>query len=288
LRAGINNAWFVTDNQWAYMVRDPMFWPNKEAIFKLYKTVMQAVSKANPMHATLAPVAADPEAAMGVAKIVGAGPDKHIGVQIGLETGSDRLVLKHMVNKAKPLKVGVDGTWAEIVVEAQKVYNAAYWIPAYTIILGQEGETDEDSWDTIGLINYMASQNLLFTVTPMALVNLGALRGTNVLTDVYANLTPAQAALIYVCWRNTKRMAESIAFKISKDNPFFRVLTTTILNVGARFWLDRLEKYFTRLGKEYEKAIDRAKNYVEVKRMGTDFRKLRAMYKELRVAKKLS
>jgi radical SAM superfamily enzyme YgiQ (UPF0313 family) len=233
-------------------------------------------------------VAADPEAAMGVAKIVGAGPDKHIGVQIGLETGSDRLVLKHMVNKAKPLKVGVDGTWAEIVVEAQKVYNAAYWIPAYTIILGQEGETDEDSWDTIGLINYMASQNLLFTVTPMALVNLGALRGTNVLTDVYANLTPAQAALIYVCWRNTKRMAESIAFKISKDNPFFRVLTTTILNVGARFWLDRLEKYFTRLGKEYEKAIDRAKNYVEVKRMGTDFRKLRAMYKELRVAKKLS
>jgi radical SAM superfamily enzyme YgiQ (UPF0313 family) len=288
LRAGINNAWFVTDNQWAYMVRDPMFWPNKEAIFKLYKTVMQAVSKANPMHATLAPVAADPEAAMGVAKIVGAGPDKHIGVQIGLETGSDRLVLKHMVNKAKPLKVGVDGTWAEIVVEAQKVYNAAYWIPAYTIILGQEGETDEDSWDTIGLINYMASQNLLFTVTPMALVNLGALRGTNVLTDVYANLTPAQAALIYVCWRNTKRMAESIAFKISKDNPFFRVLTTTILNVGARFWLDRLEKYFTRLGKEYEKAIDRAKNYVEVKRMGTDFRKLRAMYKELRVAKKLN
>ncbi|MDW7978411.1 MAG: radical SAM protein, partial [Candidatus Caldarchaeum sp.] len=136
-------------NQWAYMVRDPQFWPNKEAIFKLYRTIMPHVVKANPMHATLAPVAADPEAAMGVSKIVGAGPDKHIGVQIGLETGSDRLVLKHMANKAKPLKVGVDGTWAEIVVEGQKVYNAAYWIPAYTIILGQEGETDEDSWDTI-------------------------------------------------------------------------------------------------------------------------------------------
>ncbi|MEM0349087.1 MAG: radical SAM protein [Candidatus Caldarchaeum sp.] len=284
LRGGINNAWFVTDNQWAYMVRDPMFWPNKEAIFRLYRAVMHHVSKANPMHATLAPVAADPEAAMGVAKIVGAGPDKHIGVQIGLETGSDKLVFKHMVNKAKPLKVGVDGTWAEIVVEAQKIYNAAYWIPAYTIILGQEGETDEDSWDTIGLINYMASLNLYFTVTPMALVNLGSLRGTNVLTDVYANLTPAQAALIYVCWRNTKRMAQSVAFKIAKDNFLFRILTTSILNVGANFWLDRLEKYFARLGKEYERAIDKAKNYVHIKTMGTDFNKLRQMYKAMKVS----
>ncbi len=283
LRAGINNAWFVTDNQWAYMVQHPDFWPNKEAIFKLYRTVMRAVSKANPMHATLAPVAADPEAAMGIAKIVGAGPDKHIGVQIGLETGSDRLVLKHMVNKAKPLKVGVDGTWAEIVVEAQKVYNASYWIPAYTIILGQEGETPEDSWDTIGLINYMASLNLYFTVTPMALVNLGSLRGTNVLTDVYANLTPAQAALIYVCWRNTKRMAESIAFKISKESLLMRVLTTSILNIGAWFWLDRLEKYFRRLGREYERAIDKAKTYTSIKTLGTDFNKLRQQYKAMKV-----
>ncbi|MEM2044436.1 MAG: hypothetical protein QXN72_06540, partial [Candidatus Caldarchaeum sp.] len=163
------------------------------------------------------------------------------------------------------------------------VYNAAYWIPAYTIILGQEGETDEDSWDTIGLINYVASLNLHFTVTPMALVNLGSLRGTNVLTDVYANLTPAQAALIYVCWRNTKRMAEAIAFKISKDNFLFRILTTTLLNTGARFWLERLEKYFTHLGKEYERAIDKAKTYTSIKTKGTDFNKLRQHYKTMKI-----
>ncbi|GBC68841.1 hypothetical protein HRbin01_00527 [archaeon HR01] len=283
-RAGISNAWFVTDNQWAYMVKDPNFWPNKEEIFRLYRTVLglDGVAHANPMHATLAPVAADPEAAMGVAKIVGAGPGRHIGVQIGLETGSDRLVLKHMVNKAKPLKVGVDGTWSEIVVEAQRVYNAAYWIPAYTIILGQEGETEEDSWDTIGLINYMMYENLLFTVTPMSLVNLGALRGTNVLTDVYGQLTPAQAALIYVCWRNTKRMAEAVAWRIGRDNLLMRLLTTSLLTYGARFWLDRIEKYLKRRGREYEKAIDRAKTYTSIKRMNSDFSQLRMRYKEMK------
>ncbi|MCS7142523.1 MAG: B12-binding domain-containing radical SAM protein [Aigarchaeota archaeon] len=284
-RANIRNAWFVTDNQWAYMLRDPNFWPNKEAIFRLYRAVMESdgIKHANPMHATLAPVAADPELAMGVAKIVGAGPNKHIGVQIGLETGSDKLVLAHMANKSKPLKVGVDGTWAEIVVEGQRAYNAAYWIPAYTIIIGQAGETDEDIWDTIGLINYMASQDLLFTVTPMALVNLGTLRGTNVLTDVYGNLTPAQAALMYVAWRNTKRMAERLAWRLSKDSFIFRVLTSSLLQYGSRFWLNSLERYLRRRVKGAEAAIERAKSYTTIKSLGTDFRRLREQFKSMKM-----
>ncbi len=280
-RGGINKAWFVTDNQWAYMVYDSDFWPNKEAILELYRTVIGrgGVSHANPMHATLAPVVAEPELAFGIASIVGAGPSKHIGVQIGLETGSDKLVLAHMVNKAKPLKVGVHGTWAEIVVEGQKIYNAAYWIPAYTIIIGQAGEEDEDIWDTIGLINYMASEELYFTVTPMALVNLGALRGTNTLTDVYGSLTPAQAALIYVCWRNTKRMAETLVWRLYRGNPIFRMLTTGLLTYGAAFWLDRLEKHLCKLNPGAEKAIEKAKKYVHIKRLGTNFRKLREEFK---------
>lgn len=286
LRGGLRHAWFITDNQWAYMLKDKDYWPNKEAIFELYRTVVsyEGVTGANPMHATLAPVAADPELAFGVAKIVRAGPRKHVGVQIGLETGSDKLVKKHAWRKALPLRVGVDGTWAEIVVEAQKAYNAAYWIPAYTIILGMAGETDEDLWDTIGLINHMASMNLLFTVTPMALVSLGSLRGENKLTDVYASMTPTQAALIYVSWKNTKRMAENLAWKIGKENPIYRAITASILVSGARIWLGAIKKYFTRLGKEYERAIEKAENYKSIKTMGTDFNKLREEFKRIKHA----
>lgn len=285
LRAGINNAWFITDNQWAYMLKKSDYWPNKEAIFELYRTVLSydGIRHANPMHATLAPVAADPELAFGISKILHAGPDRHIGVQIGLESGSDKLINLHSRRKALPLRVGVDASWAEIVIEAQKIYNAAYWIPAYTILLGQEEETDEDIWDTIGLINTMAMQNLFFTVTPMALVNLGSLRGTNKLTDVYQNLTPAQAALIYICWRNTKRMAEALSWRLSKDNPIFRVLTSTILNLGASIWLNAIERYLVKINPESEKAIEKAKNYFEVKKMGTDFNKLRDEFKSMKV-----
>ncbi len=285
LRAGIKNAWLITDNQWAYMLKKSDYWPNKEAIFELYRTILSfnGVNHINPMHATLAPVAADPELAFGIAKFVRAGPDKHIGVQIGLETGSDRLINLHSRRKALPLKVGVDATWAEIVIEAQRIYNSAYWIPAYTILFGQEGEEDEDNWDTIGLINAMAAENLYFTVTPMALVNLGSLRGTNRLTDIYRNLTPAQAALIYVCWRNTKRMAEALAWRLSKDNPVFRVLTSMILNLGAYIWLHTIERYLVKINPEAERAIEKAKRYAETKKMGTDFNKLREEFKSMKI-----
>ncbi|MEM0444821.1 MAG: radical SAM protein [Nitrososphaerota archaeon] len=284
LRAGVRNAWFITDNQWAYMLRDPDYWPNKEAIEKLYRTVMslRGVIHANPMHATLAPPAADPELPMMIAKLVGAGPRKHIGVQIGLETGSDNLVLSHMSRKALPFHVGVDATWSEIVIEGQKALNAAYWVPAYTIILGLSGESDEDIWDTIGLINYMASQNLLFTVTPMALVSLGSLRGNQSLTDVYSSLTPAQAALIYVCWRNTKRMAEIMAWRLGSDNPLLKLVTGGILNLGANFWLNSLENYFSKVNPEAKKAIEKAKKYNSIHTVGTDFNKLRARFKEIK------
>lgn len=284
LRYGVRNAWFITDNQWAYMLRDPDYWPNKEAIERLYRTVMSqdGVTHANPMHATLAPPAADPELPMMISKIVGAGPGKHVGVQIGLETGSDRLILKHMSRKALPFRVGVDATWSEIVVEGQKALNAAYWLPAYTIIFGLEGESDEDVWDTIGLINHMASMNLLFTVTPMALVSLGSLRGSQALTDVYSSLTPAQAALIYVCWRNTKRMAELLAWRLGKDNPLLKLVTGGILAFGANFWLSALERYLRKTNPEAGRAIDRAKTYSDVYSRGTDFNWLRERFKKIK------
>ncbi len=284
LRYGVRNAWFITDNQWAYMLRDPDYWPNREAIEKLYRTVMSqnGVTHANPMHATLAPPAADPELPMMISKIVGAGPGKHVGVQIGLETGSDKLILQHMSRKALPFRVGVDATWSEIVIEGQKALNAAYWLPAYTIILGLGGETDDDIWDTIGLINYMASLGLLFTVTPMALVSLGSLRGNQSLTDVYASLTPAQAALIYVSWRNTRRMAELLAWRLGSDNPILKLVTGGILTFGANFWVNSIERYFRKINPEAGRAIEKAKNYTTVYSKGTDFNKLRERFKEVK------
>jgi hypothetical protein len=43
------------------------------------------------------------------------GPRNWVGIQTGIETGSDELAKKHMPNKTLPLKIGPDGSWLDIV-----------------------------------------------------------------------------------------------------------------------------------------------------------------------------
>ena len=66
----------------------------------------------------------------------------------------------------------------DIVWQGTYVMNKYYWRPAFTVQVGQDGETDEDNWDTVALINSMSNSTLddgrpfEFTITPMQNVPL--------------------------------------------------------------------------------------------------------------------
>ncbi len=79
-------------------------------------------------------------------------------------------------------------------------------------------------------------------------------------------------------------MAEALSWRLSRDNPIFRVLTSTILNLGASIWLHAIERYLAKVNPEAEKAIEKAKNYLETKKMGTDFNKLRDEFKSMKIS----
>ena len=57
----------------------------------------------NPTHGRSIP-AGYPDLVREISSVLRAGPKQWIGVQRGLETGSDRLALIHMPNKTLPLK----------------------------------------------------------------------------------------------------------------------------------------------------------------------------------------
>ena len=123
-RYGKTSAWLHSDEIFAYQ-HGPHFTPNREAIKDLFQTVMsvKGLTYANPTHGRISIPAGYPEVVRDVSSAVGAGPDKWIGVQVGLETGSDRLAEIHMPNKTLPLKIGPDGTWQQIVAEGVKQMN---------------------------------------------------------------------------------------------------------------------------------------------------------------------
>src|SRR5438105_761313 len=61
---------------------------------------------------------------------------------IGLETGSVRMAKQIMPSKGVPFQID---DWPSVVVQGLSVLNENNWFPAMTLMIGNPGETDDDS-----------------------------------------------------------------------------------------------------------------------------------------------
>jgi radical SAM superfamily enzyme YgiQ (UPF0313 family) len=238
IRAGISNAWLHSDEIFAYD-HGTDFVPNEESLVDLVKTVMTTphIGHTNPTHGRISIPAAYPDLIRKLAQIMRAGPDNWIGLQVGIETGSDRLAAKHMPNKTLPLRVGPDGSWADIVWQGTYVMNKCYWRPAFTVQVGQVGETPEDNWDTVALINRMSNSTLdngvpfEFTVTPMQSVPLGLLKSSDFAS---VKLDVSQLAVYYASYRHLAKVAIRNASHASSEQNFTaRHVTGALIALGG-------------------------------------------------------
>ena len=257
-RGGFNNAWLHTDEFFGFKHTKPTFEPNEEALLDLMKAVMSVpgVRRSNPTHARISPATAYPEPIEKLSKVMKAGPSNWIGVQVGIETGSDALAKKHMPNKTLPLHVGSDGTWSEIVWRGTVNMNKYYWRPAFTIQSGQRDETDEDNWDTVALINkmsntYLGSRPMEFTVTPMQNVPLGMIKSRGFSAGM---LTQSQFAMYYASYRHLYKMALRNARRESKGNPVVRTGTASSISLGGWAMMKLVERLARKSGLDIEKA----------------------------------
>ena len=257
LRAGIDNAWMHSDEIFAYE-HGRNFVPNQEAIIGLFQAVMSTpgVSQSNPTHGRISIPAAYPEFVKKLSQVMRAGPDNWIGLQIGVETGSDRLAGEHMPNKTLPLKVGPDGSWADIVWQGTYVLNKYYWRPAFTVQVGQAGETPEDNWETVALINRMSNSYLddgrpfEFTITPMQNVPLGLLKSRDFSS---VKLDQSQLAVYYASYRHLAKIARRDATRASSEaNPVTKYVTGGMMALGGWAMLRVVKNRCLRKGLDIE------------------------------------
>ena len=124
VKAGIDNVWLHSDEIFAYK-HGRNYVPDGDALVELFTAIMTApgVAHMNPTHGRISIPAAYPEMLKRLSEIMKAGPENWIGLQVGVETGSDRLAKIHMPNKTLPLKIGPDGSWPEIVWRGTYVMN---------------------------------------------------------------------------------------------------------------------------------------------------------------------
>jgi len=165
-RAGSKMVTFQTDDIFLYKHHE-RFVPNREAIVKLVNKIgeIEGVEYLQPAHAALSPVVYDTKMIEEIAPmLVEKGRwechgRKVASVEVGIETGSVRLMEKYMRGKALPLDTK---DWPEIVVQAVGILNDNDICPLATLVVGLPEEREEDTITTMELVDDLWGSEIFF------------------------------------------------------------------------------------------------------------------------------
>lgn len=209
VNSGYKSLWAQSEDFWLYKLEDHRnFIPNNDALIELFSEIskIKGLKDIHPTHGSIAPAAHDPDLVKKLSEIMHAGKNYWVGVQPGLETGSARLLKQIMPYKAKPFSAD---EWEDVVIKGTINYNKNYWFPAYTLILGIPGETDDDLKDTIRLLHKMETEipkkigkeKTHFVTVPLSFIPAGIMHGDSFF-DIDEEMTELRFFVLYLSWKH--------------------------------------------------------------------------------------
>jgi radical SAM superfamily enzyme YgiQ (UPF0313 family) len=181
------------------------FLPNREAIVELINSIaaVPEVEFIQPAHAALAPVVYDPETVEEIGPVLRekaywvTNKTRHSSVEVGMETGSVRLMKKYMLGKMLPYK---PEEWHDVVTKAIEIMNENYIWPLATLIVGLPEETEKDTIATLELVDKLKHGKLFYVPLLFTSEEDCMLREARHMD--LQHLTPLQWELLATCWRH--------------------------------------------------------------------------------------
>jgi radical SAM superfamily enzyme YgiQ (UPF0313 family) len=196
--------------------------PNGEKLIKLHETVVKKCKGVTWSHCSLAAVAAEPRLFSKTAEIIKQ-KQPWWGVEIGIETGSPRLIEKIMHVKAHPFK---PQEWPEVVRTGMGLMHDNGLVPAGTLIVGTPEEKEEDLIKTMELVDDLKEMRSL--IVPLFFVPMGRLqredwfKGTQ-MTDLHRELLIKCFQHDYYWLYNLMDMAFAGRWQGKVFEPFFKI-----------------------------------------------------------------
>ncbi|KAA0005525.1 MAG: B12-binding domain-containing radical SAM protein [Thermoplasmata archaeon] len=187
------------------------FVPNEKAVMNLFREVKKLTPNIGISHFAHASAMAKPNLIEKLSELMNAGSQNYpfMSGQVGIETGSKRLVEKYMKGKVKPFK---PEKWPEIVRESHKLLADNRWVPCNTLIIGLPGEKPEDVRDTIELVYDIREYKSL--IVPLYFVPIGTLRDKKFFRT--KDTIPEHWQLLAACMEHNFKWVDELAYESLK------------------------------------------------------------------------
>jgi len=233
VKEGDGRITLATEDIFLYGAKDNGFIPNKEAVLGLLKKVASypGVKAVQPAHMSLAPVVYDPSMVKEISEVLiernwhGFCGKPIVTAETGIETGSVRLLRKHMAGKPLPF---APEEWAEVVCQAFGILNDNSWYPLATMIVGLPGETEDDVIKTLELIDDLSEFKAFFV--PLLFVPLEKCRLENQRGAELDSLSKLRWEFLIECWEYNVRVWRSSYLG-------FRIRNPLLYNAFTQFFL---------------------------------------------------
>jgi radical SAM superfamily enzyme YgiQ (UPF0313 family) len=170
--AGIEKGLLHSDD--VYFYGSPNIMPKEEKLVKLMQLAKQYYSHVGWSHVAVASLMTKPRLLPKLRDVLCTGDQTWFGAEVGVETGSPRIITTSMPGKVAPFKAS---QWPELVLQAAGLMNDNRMFPACTFIVGLPQETEDDVIKTIDLIDNL--WDFKGILVPMFFVPLGHLNKQN-------------------------------------------------------------------------------------------------------------
>jgi radical SAM superfamily enzyme YgiQ (UPF0313 family) len=200
---GTRVIFLQTDDVFLYKKKEH-FYPNREALVRLVESVAKVpgVEFIQFPHASFAPVACDPRLIEMIAPtLVEKGlwrwnKGRMASFEMGLETGSVRLMRKYMRGKMLPYQ---PEQWHEVVTQAVGTLDDNGIAPLATLVIGLPGEQEDDTNQTLELLYKLRRNRVMYAPILFTSEEESMLRKRKHMS--LRKLTDLQWEVLSTCWR---------------------------------------------------------------------------------------
>jgi len=223
VKGGSRSIFVISDDIFLYEV-GPNFAPNRKKVVELFSKIASypGVDDIHLSHAAMAPVVADPKMIEELSPILLEKSHRRLNgkpyttAEIGVETGSVRLMKKGMRGKSLPFKIE---DWHEIIDTGLGILNDNSWYPLCTFLVGPPDETEADVLATLELLDRIKDKKLLYV--PVLFIPIEGTYWEKERCVGLERLSELQWEVISTGWNRNLKIWKKESEKIIKTAGFF-------------------------------------------------------------------